>query len=151
MEPRPIEPQQPDAPQPPRKFWHDDNPFYLLIILADGRYVEQDLGEPGWIDRMNPTGVMRAPGVWHLVRKDSSSIVLMVEVAEGEQPYYLVRHAGFATKDQNIENKAYGIGKKRLDGHVDRLWILSNGCVVGGDDVDTIIVRLLKQGFLPDW
>lgn len=131
--------------------WLDDNPFYLAIVLDDGRNIEQDLAEPGWIAKLGGAGWLRAPGSWYLVQKQGGLIRLMLTVAEGEQPYYVARHAGFVSSSENIEGIAYGIGKKRLDGHVDRLWILSNGCVVAGDDVDEIIVRLLKQGILPSW
>lgn len=147
-----------DAPTPSEiqrigggRRWHDSNPFYLTIVLDDERYIEQDLGEPGWIDKLSKAGFMRAPGSWYLVRKEGGVIALMLTVADGEQPYYSARHAGFVTTEQNIEGTAYGIGKKRIDGHADRLWLLSNGCVVTGDDVDSIIVRLLKQGILPNW
>lgn len=131
--------------------WLDGNPFYLVIVLDDGRNIEQDLAEKGWIAKLGGAGWLRAPGSWYLVRKNGEIIVLMMLVAEGEQPYYVKRHAGFITDSDDVRGSAYGIGKKRLDGHIDRLWVLSNGCVVMGDDVDPIIVRLLKQGILPDW
>jgi hypothetical protein len=131
--------------------WLDANPFYLVIVLEDGRNIEQDLAQPGWIAKLNEAGWLRAPGSWYLVRKNGGVIALMMLVAAGEQPYYVARHAGFVTTDVNLEGIAYGIGKKRIDGHTDRLWVLANGCAVVGDDVDEIIVRLLKQGILPPW
>jgi hypothetical protein len=132
--------------------WLDDNPFYLIIVLDDGRLVEQDLAERGWIAKLNEQGFMRDPGNWYLARKNGIIVGTMV-VHPGEQPYYMARHVGFTASSGNEdgpkgETVAYGIGKKRLDGHVDRLWFMSNGCVTLGDDLEPIAIRLLKLGQL---
>ena len=136
-------------PRPAR--WRDEHPFYLMIVLDDGRYVEQDLAEPGWIAKLGEAGFMRQPGRWYLVRKAGGTIALMLLVHDGEQPYYVARHVGFTNTGGGFETTVYGIGKKRLDGHVDRLWLMSNGCVVAGDDIDPVALDLLKKGLMPDW
>lgn len=129
--------------------WLDENPFYLMIVLDDERYAEIDLGERGWLTRYS--GFLRAPGSWYLVRKEGQLIVAAMLVFEGEQPYYVAKHVGFAAVSggAGAETTAYGLGKKRLDGHVDRIWLLSNGCVTLGDDLEPLAIRLLKQGALP--
>jgi len=133
--------------------WLDANPFYLVIVLEDGRNVEQDLGERGWIAKLSDAGFMRLPGTWYLVRKAGGVIVMMMLVHEGEQPYYVARHVGVigVSGSEGVETIIYGIGKKRLDGHVDRMWIMSNGCYLTGDDGEFAAIRLLKQGILPSW
>ena len=47
------------------------------------------------------------------------------------------------------EVRAYGIGKKRLDGHVDRLWVLPTGVICAGDDVN-VLGEALAQAKLFD-
>lgn len=133
--------------------WLDSNPFYLVIVLDDERNIEQDLGERGWIQKLSDSGFMRAPGTWYLVRKAGGLIVMMMLVNEGEQPYYVARHVGFVgvSGGASGETIIYGIGKKRLDGHTDRMWIMSNGCYLTGDDGEYAANRLLKQGILPSW
>lgn len=128
--------------------WVDDNPYYLLIRLDDHRMAEIDLGETGWAKRFK--SFLRAPGQWYLVRKEGGVIVATMLVRKGEQPYYVARHVGIASivGDKKIETINYGIGKKRIDGHVDRIWIMANGCVALGDDVEPISLDLLKSGLL---
>lgn len=127
------------------RVWADDIPFYLLIVLTDGSFTEVDLGERGWVAKH--ADLMRAPGRWHLVTK--AGIVLgVMEVLDGEQPYYVARHVGIAGSGGSASTKAYGIGKKRLDGHVDRLWFMANGCVTLGDDLEIIAIDLIKKGQL---
>jgi hypothetical protein len=41
---------------------------------------------------------------------------------------------------------AYGIGKKRLDGHVDRIWVLPNGVICTGDDVEPLVLAFIRAG-----
>lgn len=128
--------------------WLDGNPFFLLIIPDGQEAIQIDLGERGWVAKHSESGVLRAPGRWHLVAKEGQRILGVMEVLDGEQPYYVARHVGFATSGANTETVAYGIGKKRLDGHVDRLWFMANGCVTLGDDLEPIAIDLLKRGFL---
>lgn len=128
--------------------WLDGNPFYLLIVLDDGRVAQIDLGERGWIAKYGEAGFLRDPGRWHLVQKASGTVVAMVLVSEGEQPYYVARHVGFATGSSSTEATAYGIGKKRTDGHTDRIWLLPNGIVLTGDDLEPLALDMLRRGQL---
>jgi hypothetical protein len=130
--------------------WLDANPYYLMIVLADERYAEIDLGERGWLIRY--ADFLRGSGIWYLVRKTGQAIVAMVQINEGDQPYYVAKHVGFTSVGGNGpagETIVYGIGKKRPDGQTDRLWVLSNGAYTVGDDIEQVAIGLLKRGFLP--
>jgi len=87
---------------------------------------------------------MRRPGWWLLRRKEDSSIALTVRVNEGDQPYYTARHIGIAGSGGSNEIIAYGIGKKCHDGSMVRLWVMPDGAVVGGDDVDQLGVLMVR-------
>ena len=117
---------------------------YRLLILTKDPYTghDIDLDEPGWATKN--ASLMREPATWYLVREADRSIPLSIVVHPGEQPYYTARVFASTTNPEQI--RAYGIGKKRLDGHVDRLWILPNGQICGGDDVDYFAEQLLKEG-----
>lgn len=131
--------------------WLDENPFYLMIVLADGRFAEIDLAERGWLVRYGEAGFLRSPGMWYLVRKVGQVIAAMVAVHEGDQPYYVAKHVGFTSVSgdgPSGETIVYGIGKKRVDGTTDRLWLLSNGTFTVGEDIDQIASTLLRQGHL---
>ena len=132
--------------------WAGENPYFLVINTDDP--VESwvvDLDEYAWMSQ-HPD-LMRAPGEWVLAAKrdvDSHPLVagasvpvIAIRVAPGEQPYYTKRWVGIAYPAGG-QLPLYGIGKKRLDGHVDRLWILPNGIIVPGDDGDVIATRMLK-------
>lgn len=138
--------------------WSDGNPFFLFILslpdwIADenGNTVGQtereqviiDLGESGWVAKN--ADWMRRPARWWLVEKASGRAVLTIWVRAGEQPYYTARHVGKVGSAGSNEIVAYGIGKKRADGHVDRLWALPTGEVTCGDDVDDIGIELVEQ------
>jgi hypothetical protein len=131
--------------------WLGANPYYLMIILPpnderpDQSVAEIDLDQRGWTTQY--ADFLRAVGQWYLVRKSGSIVVATMLVQFGEQPYYVGRHIGFAG-GQGGETIAYGIGKKRLDGHVDRIWVMANGCVTLGDDVESISIDLLRSGML---
>jgi hypothetical protein len=141
--------------------WLDANPFYLMILTrhVPPRVINQDLGERGWIARLDESGLLYTPGDWYLVRKADNVIVLTMVVHEGERPYYVARHVGLVPSgdpppeglEAKLETIAYGIGKARADGHSDRVWIMANGGVTVGDDVEEIAMRLLMQGLMPDW
>ena len=88
---------------------------------------------------------MREPGVWALVSKAMGRALLVVRVYPGDQPYYTARHVGIAGSGGTNEVTAYGIGKKQADGQMVRVWILPNGVVCGGDDVDDLGIALVKQ------
>jgi hypothetical protein len=130
--------------------WLDGNPYYLMIRAEPTHQIVQiDLGERGWMKKN--ARLMRAAGSWYLVRKSDNVIVAMMRVADGEQPYYTAKHVGYASVNDGGpkgETINYGIGKKRLDGHVDRVWVMANGCVTLGDDVESISLELLKQGLV---
>lgn len=126
--------------------WADDNPFYLLIVQDETQLTTIDLGEFGWSKTYKK--LMRQPAEWYLVRKDSQAIPISMVVRQGEQPYYVCRHIGVAGSGGGNEVKAYGIGKKRKVGsrwQTDRLWVLENGQVCGGDDVEPFALKLLQQ------
>lgn len=131
--------------------WRGTNPFYLMIRHAqlDGAIVHTvvDLDEEGWTTIHSR--IMRLPGRWYLVRKEDRTMPIVITVAEGEQPYYVARHVGIGseTPESLIQTEviAYGLGKKRTDGHVDRLWHFHpQGVTVAGDDVDDIGVEIVK-------
>lgn len=126
--------------------WLGANPYNLMIVLDSGRIAEIDLDKQKWMEWYSE--FLRAPGTWYLVRKADKVIVTMMLVKDGEQPYYVARHVGFLNSNANTETINYGIGKKRLDGHVDRIWVMSNGCMVMGDDGEAIALDLLKSGML---
>lgn len=131
--------------------WADENPYFLLIVKDDDGEGEErphariDLGETGWSQTY--ADWMRVPGFWYLCHKYSEQIALALRVNDGEQPYYTKRHVGqldFA-HGQARETACHGIGKKRLDGHVDRLWILPDGyAVCAGDDVNPLAMEVVK-------
>ena len=126
----------------PRDEWAGDNPLYLIIQNAEGNTVI-DLDQPGWVAAN--AALMREPGAWLLNHKSVLQTVAMILVFPGEQPYYTARHVGVAFGGAG-ELIAYGIGKKRLDGHVDRLWVLPNGVMCAGDDMEPILLSFIKAG-----
>ena len=116
-------------------------PYYLLCVKENSQYVKIDVEEPGW--HQTYAEWMRGRMQWYLVRKSDESVVFGIEVYDGEQPYYAKRHfAELGT--ETVEGYAHGIGKKCLDGHTDRLWILPRSeerdgyLITVGDDVDTL-------------
>lgn len=125
--------------------WAGDAPFFVMIVPPErDRYAVVDVEERGWHSKYE--GLMRHPGAWYLVRKDNITIVCGVKVFPGEQPYYVARHVGVATVGEGNQEDgspvpareviAYGIGKKRVDGTVDRLWVLPSGMICTGEDID---------------
>jgi len=121
--------------------WQGENPFYLLISLADGTGVVIDLDKRGWATEF--ADYFRVKAYWGLLDKNHHFPVLQMVVNDGDQPYYTARH--FAATDSPSEVIAYGIGKKREDGHTDRLWAFREGMVCCGDDVDVLGRLLLDQ------
>jgi hypothetical protein len=124
-----------------------DHPYFLAIEPREspGKPLLIDLESPGWVT--THAEYMRAPGTWYLMPKDGNSRLprLSVLVSEGEQPYYAAKHVGVAGSGGSNEVVVYGIGKKRLDGVVDRLWVLPNGIVCGGDDVEAFGIAAVKR------
>lgn len=127
--------------------WQGTNPFYLVIQTADEGNVVIDLDEPGWLTKHSQ--LLRKTGAWMLNHKTVLQTVAIILVHEGEQPYYTARHIGIAFGGSG-ETIAYGIGKKRLDGHVDRIWVLPNGVICAGDDVEPMALAFLRAGGVPD-
>jgi hypothetical protein len=119
-----------------------DTPFYLILQFEDEN-VGIDLDEYQWYAKNEQ--YMRKPGRWLLVHKASQHPILVMQVRDGEQPYYVARHVGIVGSGGSNEVTAYGIGKKRVDGHTDRLWAMPNGTVCGGDDVESIGIGLLHE------
>lgn len=122
--------------------WMGENPYCVVINRGIDDSLLIDLDKPGWSTEYAEW--LRTPARWFLVRKSDMQAVLWMRVQEGEQPYYTCRHTGFATTGSGTETKSYGIGKKRLDGHTDRLWVLANGAVTVGDDVDEFALDMLR-------
>lgn len=116
------------------------NPYQLLLI-TDQTPTWIDLDEYEWMKTY--ADLMRKPGQWHLVHRETQVVALSIWVHPGEQPYYTMR--GFGSNKTASQMRAYGIGKKRTDGHVDRLWILENGQVCAGDDVNEFAPEALKE------
>lgn len=130
--------------------WKGNHPFYLMIRHKqhDGKMVGTvvDLDEGGWSAKHKD--LMRKPGRWYLVHKETRTMPLAMTVEEGEQPYYKARHVGIGsmTAEQVSQSEliAYGIGKKFRDGHVERMWYFPQGMAVMGDDVNPIGIEMLK-------
>jgi hypothetical protein len=120
--------------------WQGPTPVYLAIALAAGG-IKIDLDEPRWATTY--ADYLRVPGLWMLTDKLTNIPLLMMTVAPDEQPYYTARHVGSTGAPREIV--AYGIGKKLVGGKVDRLWLLPNGVVCGGDDVESIAIRMLRM------
>ena len=116
--------------------WAGDIPVFLLVIKDAEPHVI-DLDERAWLETYSD--LLRGEATWHLAQKDGGGICFSLVVLDGEQPYYMARHFARAAMALGVEEAhvvAYGIGKKRLDGHVDRLWIfLPDGQICTGDDV----------------
>jgi hypothetical protein len=123
--------------------WKGDSPFFLVIAPDDrtreGGNIGIDLDEGGWIARH--AEVMRIPSTWWLHLKQTGMPLFCLVVEEGDQPYFTKNHVGNLMAGSEIVS--IGIGKKGKDGTMTRLWILPNGVVCGGDDVDIISSRML--------
>lgn len=118
------------------------HPYDLMLVDNDSAVLFIDLEEDQWA--ATHADWMRRPGWWLLRRKDISAVVLTIRVNEGDQPYYTARHVGVAGSGGSNEVVCYGIGKKCADGSMVRLWIMPDGVVVGGDDVDDLGVLQVK-------
>lgn len=125
------------------RVWSDANPYWLQIWRPEGIKQDIDLGESGWMRTYAEW--MRGRARWMMVDKQTGRSVFVLDVFDGEQPYYTARHVGIAGSGGSNEIIAYGIGKKRLDGHTDRLWVLPTGEVCAGDDVDTLGHSIVLQ------
>lgn len=142
--------------------WGGDAPFYLVFEPDDGSgNVGIDLDVSGWIEANRE--IMRAPGTWLLLHKATGRPMLALIVERGEQFYFTIKHVGNLMVGSEISS--YGIGKRvppvyregerTYRGKVRkfrelvepermvRLWLLPNGIVCGGDDVEIIAARML--------
>ena len=135
--------------------WFGGNPFYLMFVRPLERDPEDpeiplcemvDLDRPGWLSDQG--FIFRTPGDLYLVRKDGGTVALSVHVLEGEQSYYVARHVGMAGGVGVAKNEvtAYGIGKKRVNGNEDNLWLLPWGQICVGKDVEYFAIQGLKKG-----
>lgn len=124
--------------------WEGPTPYYLMIVSnrETDESVTIDLDVSQWAT--THAAWMRRPAVWFLIHKEHQSSALTVWVHEGEQPYYTARHVGITGSGGGREITAYGIGKKKANGEMVRLWVMPNGFVCGGDDVDDLGVRMVK-------
>jgi hypothetical protein len=122
--------------------WDGDSPFFLIFepaAVGEGN-VGIDLDTAGWIETNKP--YFRAPGTWSLCSKVKMVPLLSVILEEGDQFYFTKRHTGKAGGAVG-EIVSYGIGKKMVGGATVNLWLLPNGAVCGGDDVDTLALRMI--------
>jgi len=126
--------------------WQGDNPYFLVVVPAGAEPQTIDLDEPGWSKKH--FYFMRCEGTWHFFHKGMGALVFSMVVWEGEIPYYTAKHIGTFAPSERRELIAYGIGKRRRDPchewHFDRMWILPNGQVCMGDDVETLARPLLS-------
>ena len=131
---------EPDGMEP--EGYHVDSgplPFFLLITRPNGESVEIDLEENQWMKTYAEW--MRGASRWYLTTKPTPQVPahvwLAVNVRDGDQPYYTARHiVRIKGRNAGAQITAYGIGAKRIEGHTDRLWIMPNGIVCGGEDAD---------------
>lgn len=125
----------------PGQEWAGDSPFFLVIEPDDRSEgnLGIDLDESGWLT--THAAWLRRPGAWVLYLKATGQPIFAVIVEEGDQPYFTRRHIGNLMAGAEIS--AFGIGKKAADGTMTRLWLLPNGLVCGGDDVEIIASRML--------
>lgn len=119
--------------------WKGDSPFWLMCQTPNDGNVGIDIDEPGWIETHK--SLMRTPGTWFLMEKRRSRPLFSVVLEEGDQFYFAKRHVGNVITAREIT--AYGIGKKKADGTPVNLWLMPNGVVCGGNDVDLIGARML--------
>lgn len=124
----------------------EPSPFFL-VIDPDEKGPEGNIGidldEPGWLATNQQH--FRRPGYWFLVHKGTMRPTLTLRVNEGDQPYFTKRHIGFLSGGSG-EIVSFGIGKKLPDGSVMRLWLLPNGMIVGGEDVEDVAIKVLRGG-----
>ena len=130
--------------------WAGDNPYFLVVHPKDEEATGIDLDFRGW-STIN-ADLMRKPGNWYLFRKADEFPVLRLFVDAGEQPYYTAHTTGKLSMSSGGSRTllSFGIGKKLRDGSVQRLWVLPNGTVCGGEDVDDIASQMISEmGPLP--
>lgn len=116
-----------------------DSPFWLAHQPPGGAPVGIDVDTPGWIaDNIDR---MRSPGTWFLMHRRTGRPMFSVLLREGDQFYFAKRHIGNLMAAREV--LCYGIGKKQADGQKVNLWLMPNGVVCGGDDVDVLAARMI--------
>jgi len=120
--------------------WVGDNPFWLMFERpGDEGNIGVDLDAGGWIEANKE--LLRSPGTVHLMAKRTKRSLFIVLMEEGDQFYYAKRHIGNLMAGSEVV--AYGIGKKKSDGTTVNLWLMPNGTVCGGNDVDVLAARMI--------
>ena len=119
--------------------WDGESPFFLVFERGPADNVGIDIDTPGWIEANKD--LFRAPGVWLMMIKASRRPVFAVVLDEGDQFFFVKRHTGNLMAGREVIS--YGMGKKTADGLPVNLWLLPNGTVCGGDDVDLLASRML--------
>jgi hypothetical protein len=125
--------------EPSTSDWVGDSPFWLKCEKPEGGNVGIDIDKTGWVEENK--ALMRLPGTWHLMSKRNGKALFTVVLNEGDQFYYAKRHIGDLLRGKELI--AYGIGKKKADGTPVNLWLMPNGAISGGDDVDALVASML--------
>jgi hypothetical protein len=119
--------------------WVGESPFFLVFERGPGDNVGIDIDTSGWIEANK--GLFRTPGTWLMLHKQSMKPVLCVSLDEGDQFFFTKRHTGNLMAGREVIS--YGMGKKQADGWEIKLWLLPNGMICGGEDVDLLASRML--------
>lgn len=121
--------------------WAGGTPIYLIVVPTGQDPVLIDVDVPGWQETNE--AVLASQATWHMMHK-TTGLVFTLIAWEGERASYVARHIGRGLMSENrVELIAYGIGKERRDGHFDRLWLLPNGQICTGDDVEQLAISIL--------
>lgn len=130
--------------------WKGECPVYLIIVVGDVATII-DLDTPQWMS-IHKT-LMEQQGRWYLASKTGNMLIGGITIGDEEVPYYMARHVGIGTMAPGEDGVlhaneivAYGIGKYKPDGSVDRLWFMSNGFVCMGDDLESFAIEWIKRG-----
>lgn len=127
---------------------HGDSPVYLALQLEDGPLII-DLDEHGWKSKY--AHIFRSPARWDLIAKKTDTPVLSMVVLKGEQSYYTAKvhvfpyRPGLPGDPQGLRLRAYGIGKKRVDGNQDQLWWMPWGEVTVGADPSLLMIAYANK------
>jgi len=120
--------------------WAGGSPFFLVFERGPGDNVGIDIDTSGWIEANRE--LFRTPGVWLLMRKSPTQPLFAVPLDEGDQFFFTKRHTGNLMAGSEVIS--YGLGKKTAAGWEIKLWLLPNGMVCGGEDVDLLASRMLN-------
>lgn len=123
--------------------WAGESPIYLVIAPddPDAGNIGIDVDAGGWISENQ--ALFRTPSTWFLMSKVTSTPLFAVVIEDGDQAFFVKHHVGNLMA--GIQMTSYGLGKKKADGSVTKLWLLPNGWVCGSEeDVDVIMGRMLS-------